>query len=484
MRNGKRTLLDWLGLSDTPDWRVARPLGPLLSVILALLFIGAVTAAFVALARAISGSEGTTGLGTGALVIGLLGAPFLVWSTVIKHQTLRYQKEGHITDRISRAVEQLGSEKTVKKAGREETVPNIEVRIGAILSLERIAQDSTTHDNGRDHVRVMEILCAYVRENAKAETAEDHPFGEWKPLKEDATAEERKAYDKRARQLGDWAFNLKPPRADVQLALTVIGRRTAEQRRVEAAWPEPPTDSTVWPFDRPFPPAPQSEGDANLPREQNGDLESELSDWAMALRSYSGYRLNLRGANLQSADLSAKRPDASDSVFSGALLDGARMEGVRLNNARIEQAQLSWARMEGARLGNARLMDAFLLGVSLEGAKLDRTRMQDASLFGARLDAALLEKVEMNSRTDLMGATLRGAALRVLNLSEFFLAADQINSAFGDASVTLPEGIARPAHWPVWELPPYYGLHDFDTEWRQWRADPAAYTPPPPPGSD
>jgi hypothetical protein len=40
------------------------------------------------------------------------------------------------------------------------TEPNIEVRIGAILSLERIAQDSTRYDNGRDHVRVMEILCA------------------------------------------------------------------------------------------------------------------------------------------------------------------------------------------------------------------------------------------------------------------------------------------------------------------------------------
>jgi hypothetical protein len=84
---------------------------------------------------------------------------------------VRYQKEGHITDRINTAVEMLGAEKTVKHrstddAGKEvtteETVPNIEVRIGAILSLERIAQDSTTHDRGRDHVRVMEILCAYV----------------------------------------------------------------------------------------------------------------------------------------------------------------------------------------------------------------------------------------------------------------------------------------------------------------------------------
>jgi hypothetical protein len=72
-----------------------------------------------------------------------------------------------------------------------ETVPNLEVRIGAILSLERIAQDSTRHDSGRDHVRVMEILCSYIRHNAPARVAENHSFGEWEPLPEDATPEQR-----------------------------------------------------------------------------------------------------------------------------------------------------------------------------------------------------------------------------------------------------------------------------------------------------
>ncbi|MDZ7906299.1 MAG: hypothetical protein U5N55_11405 [Cypionkella sp.] len=131
-----------------------------------------------------------------ALIVAILGAPFLIWSTVIKHQTLRYQKEGHITDRISKAVEQLGAEKTVKKDEQtvESSEPNIEVRIGGILSLERIAQDSTAHDNGRDHVRVMEILCAYIRENAPASGAKDHDFGEWEPLKDNPTDKERAAH--------------------------------------------------------------------------------------------------------------------------------------------------------------------------------------------------------------------------------------------------------------------------------------------------
>lgn len=155
---------------------------------------------------------GLGGLGTGALLVGLLGAPFLVWSTVIKQTTLNFQREGHITDRISKAVEQLGAEKTVKVPGDgahgkpvERTVPNIEVRIGGILSLERIAQDSTRYDRGRDHVRCMEILCAYVRENAKLGTEEE--------AADDAEAA--------------------LPRIDIQMVLDVIRRRSREQVRVE-----------------------------------------------------------------------------------------------------------------------------------------------------------------------------------------------------------------------------------------------------------
>ncbi|WP_439527096.1 hypothetical protein, partial [Roseovarius mucosus] len=135
-----------------------------------------------------------------------------------------------------------------------ETVPNIEVRIGAILSLERIAQDSTRHDKGRDHVRVMEILCAYIRANSNATPPIDHAFGEWESLKRNATEEERaahigKRYERFSRygrgKVWEWAQKLPEPRADIALALKVLGRRTADQRKVEAAWPDPRTEQTI-----------------------------------------------------------------------------------------------------------------------------------------------------------------------------------------------------------------------------------------------
>lgn len=206
-----QSLTDWLGLTDAPRWWLARPLGIFAGVIISAFIIVSFPFAMVATlavmygtVRDVLASESVgPNLGAGALIAAILGAPFVIWSTVIKHRALGFQKEGHLTDRISAAVEQLGAEKTVKKDSVEATVPNIEVRIGGILSLERIAQDSTAYDNGRDHVRVMEILCAYVRHNAPR--AKD----------DDGTA-------------------APPPRLDIQKALDVIKRRGRSGRDLEA----------------------------------------------------------------------------------------------------------------------------------------------------------------------------------------------------------------------------------------------------------
>ncbi len=114
---------------------------------------------------------------------GLVGAPLALIRVFTTERQTKAAEEGLITDRITKAVDGLGSEKTViapaldpegnpgrdkngNMATNERTVPNLEVRIGAIYALERISQDSP-----RDHVQIMEILCAYVRENAPASGA-------------------------------------------------------------------------------------------------------------------------------------------------------------------------------------------------------------------------------------------------------------------------------------------------------------------------
>ncbi|WP_300581591.1 hypothetical protein [Marivita sp.] len=175
-----RSLFDWLDYREEWHWNKARPLGWILGNVLFIaipvLFFFAIFAAFFVLWGTIrdigSGASAGPNLGAGAMIAALLGAPFIIWGTYLRQRAVEFQKEGLLTDRINKAVEMLGADKTWLQYSMDEarnpvqverTVPNIEVRIGGLLSLERIAQDSVRYDEGRDHVRVMEILCAYIR---------------------------------------------------------------------------------------------------------------------------------------------------------------------------------------------------------------------------------------------------------------------------------------------------------------------------------
>ena len=116
------------------------------------------------------------GIGGFFLFVGL----YLGWLRVkAAQETVRVAEEGQITERFTRAIEQLGQEGEGKMA----------IRLGGIYALERIARDSE-----KDYGPIMEVLTAYVREKAPRRE-EDIP-----------TAAE------------------KPP-TDIQAILTVIGRR-------------------------------------------------------------------------------------------------------------------------------------------------------------------------------------------------------------------------------------------------------------------
>ena len=101
---------------------------------------------------------------------GLLAAGALLYTAL----NFRLSREGHVTDRFTKAIEQLGSDR-------------IEMRLGAIYALERIMTDSA-----RDHPTIVEVLAAYVREHAIDP-------------------------------------DLERPTTDVQAALTVIGRRPRDR---------------------------------------------------------------------------------------------------------------------------------------------------------------------------------------------------------------------------------------------------------------
>ena len=76
----------------------------------------------------------------------------------------RLNRAGQITERFTRAIDQLGH-------------PELDVRLGGIYALERIARDSQD-----DHPQVVEVLTAYVREHAR-----------WPPDASPRTGRRRKA---------------------------------------------------------------------------------------------------------------------------------------------------------------------------------------------------------------------------------------------------------------------------------------------------
>jgi hypothetical protein len=63
-------------------------------------------------------------------------------------RTAELTEQGQVTERYTKAIEQLGSDK-------------LDIRIGGIYALERIARDSA-----RDHPAVIEVLAAFVREHS------------------------------------------------------------------------------------------------------------------------------------------------------------------------------------------------------------------------------------------------------------------------------------------------------------------------------
>ena len=148
-------------------------------------------------------------------------------------------------------------------------------------------------------------------------------------------------------------------------------------------------------------------------------------------------------------------------------------------SARMEGSSLDDARMLGASLWNAGIENATAVGLRMQGASLRSARMNGANLSRARMEGAKLLGSAIDNTTKMRAVTFHGAAIQSVDLVDIQITQEQLDSAFADGSVTLPEGLNRPAHWPSWVLP---NLKEpsFREELEKWQNDPASYTPPPP----
>ncbi|MBH8574849.1 pentapeptide repeat-containing protein [Nostocaceae cyanobacterium CENA369] len=187
--------------------------------------------------------------------------------------------------------------------------PKIDNRLAAIYDLELLARDYPEH-----HWKIMEILTNFVRNHTLSVSQEEVKS---QPSITICT--------------------------DIQLALTVLGRRDVRQ-----------------------------------------DMEEQLD-----LSHTNLGKANLNQANLELANLYQVN-------LSGANLSGANLSGAILSAANLFEANLSGANLSGAILSAANLSGANLCGANLHRASLYLTNLHQANLNDAILDGANLREAKFS----------------------------------------------------------------------------------------
>ncbi|MBD2357872.1 pentapeptide repeat-containing protein [Tolypothrix sp. FACHB-123] len=325
-----------------------------------------------------------------------------------------------IAKRFSEAIEHLGNDK-------------IETRFAAIYVLERIARDCPKY-----HWTIMEILAAFLRQNAANDQAEDN-------------------------------FPKKVP-TDIQTALTVIGRRNTvndlannklDLRDIDISGADLMAANLAGAILI----------GANL--QWVNLIGANLSSANLADANLCGavlYEANLRKATLTEANLQEavlRKVNLSKAVMyeadlQGAILYDANLQDAILENANLEAAILCDTNLEGANLEGSNLFGANLIGSNLQGAKMiganlegvlfSTANLQQANLYEANLEQANFYEANLQ-QTILTGTNLNQA---ILQKARVFgadmtrcenLESQQLELAFGDRTTVLPENLTIPENW-------------------------------------
>ena len=254
-----------------------------------------------------------------AAVLQTLGGLLILAGAVATWLQVHISREGQITERFTRAVDQIGSEK-------------VDVRIGGIYALERIARNSLA-----DRTSIQYLLGAFVRNHAS--WAVGAPDGPQHPT---AIVDEHLSW-----------LSIRAP--DIAAAVGVLGRR-----------PQPSPDARI----------------LYLSRTDLRGLQLDGGDLAAT---------QMRHTNLACARMRAVRLDRSDLVDTDlrqADLEDARLSGANLTGAYLQDANLRHTDLGHADLSHADLRGADLTDAVLDDAILAAARADSATIWPAGVDAA------------------------------------------------------------------------------------------------
>jgi uncharacterized protein YjbI with pentapeptide repeats len=272
--------------------------------------------------------------------IGIAVGLYFTWRRIAAaERTVQITEEGQITERFTRAIDQLG-------ATDEHGKKRLELRLGGIYALERIARDSE-----KDHWPIMEVLTAYVHEHARWEDS--------------LQPQQSQALDS----------DIQPrPDTDIQAILTVLGRRVRWYGKGE---------------------------------DQCLDLgRTDLRGANLSKAHFEGADFNgahLEGASFNLAHL--ERADFNGAHLEQAYLINADLARVRFSKAHLEGADFNSADLEGANFNLAHLQLADLRYTNLTeayflGADLNNAHLEGVDLIGTKgLTPEQLESAKTDEKT-------------------------------------------------------------------------------------
>jgi Pentapeptide repeats (8 copies) len=246
----------------------------------------------------------------------------------LDREQLRVVEQGQITERFTRAVDQLGSDR-------------LDVRLGGIYALERIARDSPD-----DRRAIAEILSSFLRQRAP-----------WPPSVPGQYVADAPLDQIPMRQ--HWSI-------ETQAALTVIGRGGFADREL---WEH--FDVRVLDL---------SSTDLRRMYLTNAHLEAaDLAGVNLSGAAFFDTHLEcaeLLGANLQNAILNGCYMNECwlhSANLEGATLGGTDLRGAILQKTHLPNTDLSYSDLRGAVLIDLDLRQVNLDGVQLEGAEADKS---------------------------------------------------------------------------------------------------------------
>ena len=281
-----------------------------------------------------------------------VGLPFLIWRTIIANKQstaalrqARTSEDNHVSDMFSKAIEQLAAEK-------EDGKPILAQRIGALYSLEQVANNNTQY-----YDQIMEVLCAYIRLESPV-----------LPRQEDTNYE----YDGPPRS--ETLRFEGSPREDVHIALTIVGRclPAHKKKRVLNLTETHLVNASLYKANL---------SGANFTRASlagakvaGGDL-SEIIFWGADLEFIDITECDLSKADMRCASVSEATIERS--VLSEVDLSHSRLRSTIIRQTILRKSDLTSAQMQSAFLQNVDLNEAELKQVDLSYAKLENTELND-----------------------------------------------------------------------------------------------------------